>query len=206
MKSKKIVPQDLLFAGINGLVFGLLLPVVLQSFNVTNLPPYGITVVFFVLLAMIGVYIGYLLSKIKPFFFQLAKFGATGAANFAVDIGVLSLLVVIFYSKSPEIPTLFFAFFKIISFILATINSYLWNKFWSFKEKNIKNVAEEFGKFIFVSSIGIIVNVGLAAFANSLYNYIPLDPKTWAAISAMIGSVATLSWNFFGYKFLVFKK
>lgn len=206
MKSIKITKRDLLFGAINGLIFGALLPIVLKSFNVTGMPPYIITVIFFVLLASVGIYIGYLLSKFKSFFFQLAKFGATGAANFAIDIGVLALLVFFFYADSPEIPATSFALFKIISFSLATINSYLWNKFWSFNNKDAKNVAGEFGKFILVSSIGIIINVSIAATINSLHNYISIDPKTWAAISAMAGAIATLTWNFLGYKLIVFKK
>lgn len=206
MKSTKLTLQDILFGAINGLIFGALLPIVLRSFNVTILPPYIITVLSFVALAAAGIYIGHLLSKFKPFFFQLAKFGATGAANFAIDIGILSLLVAIFYSAANEVPNTSFTFFKIASFLLATINSYLWNKFWSFKDKQTKDVAKEFSKFILVSSIGIIINVSIASFVNSLHSHTSADPKTWAAISAMVGSVATLSWNFLGYKFLVFKK
>ncbi len=204
--SIRLTSKDLIFGGINGLIFGALLPIVLKSFNVTNLPPYGLTVLAFMLLAVAGIYIGYLLSKIKTFFFQLAKFGATGAANFAIDIGVLALLVISFYPDANVISTAPFAIFKIISFLLATINSYLWNKFWSFNNKNTENVASEFGKFILVSSIGIIINVSIAALTNSLRGNTSIDPKTWAAIAAMTGSVATLTWNFLGYKFIVFKK
>jgi putative flippase GtrA len=206
MKKTNLTSQDLIFGGINGLIFGILLPVVLKSFNVTTLPPYGITIVFFVLLAVLGIYVGYLLSKIKPFFFQLAKFGATGAANFAIDIGVLALLVVLFFKDSITVPTNYFAVFKIISFSMATINSYLWNKFWSFSDKKTSDITKEFGKFILVSSVGIIINVLISALANSSHQYTSIDAKTWAAISAMIGAVAVLTWNFLGYKFIVFKK
>ena len=206
MVSIKLTKKDIFFAGINGAIFGLLLPVVMRSFNVSNQPPYLLMVVFFILLAIIGVLVGYFLAKnIKPFFFQLTKFGATGAANFAVDIGILALLVIIFYPQG-NIPTTSFAIFKTISFVLATINSYIWNKYWSFQDKESSDILQEFGKFILVSSIGLVLNVIVATIVKSLHGLTDLDPKTWAAISAMVASVAVLTWNFIGYKFLVFKK
>ncbi len=206
MKNIKLTKKDLIFGAINGLIFGSLLPVVLKSFNITEIPPYLTMVLFFTILAPIGVYIGYLLSKFKSFFFQLVKFGATGAANFAIDIGVLALLVFLFYAKSSAIPNTSFIIFKITSFSLATINSYLWNKFWSFSDKDTKNITGEFGKFVLVSLVGIIVNVSIAAIVNSLHKYTSINPKAWAAIAAMTGSIATLTWNFLGYKLIVFKK
>ncbi len=206
MTSIKLTKKDILFAGINGSIFGLLLPVVMKSFNVHNQPPYILMVVFFTILAIVGVVIGYFLAKrIKPFFFQLTKFGATGAANFAVDIGILALLVIIFYPQG-NIPTTSFAIFKTTSFILATINSYIWNKYWSFQDKESSDILQEFGKFVLVSSVGLILNVTVATIVKNLHSSTGLDPKTWAAISAMIASVAVLTWNFIGYKFLVFKK
>ncbi len=203
----KLTKKDIIFAGINGSIFGLLLPAVMRSFNVTKQPPYILTVLFFIILAIIGVYIGYVLAKlIKPFLFQLAKFGATGAANFALDIGILALLVLLFYPGNQEIPAVFYASFKTISFILATVNSYIWNKYWSFQDKSKKDALKEFGKFILVSAIGLLLNATIATTLNSFHFLFNVDVKTWAAISAMIASVAVLTWNFVGYKFLVFKK
>lgn len=212
MKSIKLRPQDLLFGAINGLIFGTLLPVVLRSFNITEMPPYIITIIFFVLFAVIGIYVGYLLSKIKLFFFQLAKFGATGAANSAIDIGVLALLVALFYSDGTVIPATSFIIFRIISFLLANTNSYFWNKFWSFKAKSIKNTVlktektTEFGKFIAVSTVGLIINVTVSSVTNALQGYTPINPQSWATIAAVTGTIATLTWNFLGYKLIVFKK
>lgn len=212
MKSIKLKSQDLLFGAINGLIFGALLPVVLKSFNVTGMPPYAITIIFFALFAAIGVYAGYLLSKIKTFFFQLAKFGATGAANSAIDIGVLALLVALFYSDTAIIPTLSFIIFRVISFLLANTNSYFWNKFWSFGDKTTKKDSSktgkttEFGKFIMVSTIGLIINVTVSSIVNASHSYVPINPQTWATIAAIAGTIITLTWNFLGYKLIVFKK
>lgn len=212
MKSIKLTSRDLLFGAINGLIFGALLPVVLASFKITEMPPYIMTVLFFAVFSAIGVYTGYLLSKIKTFFFQLAKFGATGAANSAIDIGVLALLVAMFYSEATIIPSVAYAIFRIISFLLANTNSYFWNKFWSFKSKDTKKVTTktkqttEFGKFIMVSTVGLIINVTVSSIVNALHGYTPINPQSWATIAAIVGTIATLTWNFLGYKLIVFKK
>lgn len=197
--------KDFFFAGINGAFFGLLLPVVLRTFNVELAMNYFLVVVFFIVLAIFGVYVGFLLGKVKPFFFQLAKFGATGAANFALDIGVLSLLVTLFFRDASAIPNTYFVTFKVISFSLATINSYLWNKFWSFNDKDTRAMTKEFGKFLSVSLVGMALNATVAGLFN-YYHFATVDAKTWAAISAMVGAVAVLLWNFVGYKFFVFEK
>jgi putative flippase GtrA len=212
MKSIKLTQRDLIFGAINGSIFGALLPVVLKSFNVVNMPPYLMTILFFMIFASAGVYIGYLLSKLKLFFFQLAKFGATGAANSAIDIGVLALLVSLFYSETAIVPTIAFIGFRTISFLLANTNSYFWNKFWSFKNKSTKESnlktkkSTEFGKFILVSAIGLIINVTVSSIVNALHSYTHINPQSWATLAAVSGTIVTLTWNFLGYKLIVFKK
>lgn len=212
MKSIKLTQRDIIFGAINGSIFGVLLPVVLKSFNVVNMPPYLTTILFFMILASAGVYAGYLLSKIRSFFFQLAKFGATGAANSAIDIGVLALLVSLFYSETAVVPTVAFIIFRTMSFLLANTNSYFWNKFWSFKNKSAKEdtsetkKSTEFGKFLLVSAIGLVINVTVSSIVNALHGYTSINPQSWATIAAVSGTIITLTWNFLGYKLIVFKK
>jgi len=208
MSQTRLRKVDLIYAGINGSIFGILLPVVLRSFNAPIRLPYLFSVIFFVCLAVFGVYVGYLLGRFKTFFFQLAKFGATGAANFAIDIGILSLLVILFFPENAIIPPTYYALFKSISFILATTNSYVWNKYWSFLDKDKKDTWKEFGRFVLVSLTGLLLNTTVATLVNSLYGllHLSIDVKAWATVSAMVAAVTVLTWNFVGYKFLVFKK
>lgn len=199
-----ISSKDILFGAINGLIFGALLPVVLKNMNISVSASKSVIIaVFFALLAAAGIYIGYLLSKIIPFFFQFAKFGAIGAANFAVDIGILNLLIFL-SGVAVGIP---YTIFKVISFTFAVTNSYLWNKFWAFKKESTKETGKEFFQFIVISIIGLILNAVIASFLVNVMGPLgSIKVKTWASVSAAFASVCVMAWNFVGYKFWVFKK
>lgn len=201
---QKLTSRDIIFGAINGLIFGALLPVVLKNMNVAISFDKGIAIaVFFSVLAAAGVYIGHLLSRYISALFQFAKFGAIGVANFAVDIGILNLLI--FFSGTAV--GIAYTVFKIISFIFAVTNSYIWNKYWAFHKGGTKEAGKEFLGFMTISVIGLVLN---ALIASLLVNVIgPLggiNVKTWASVSAAFASVCVMFWNFVGYKFWVFKK
>jgi len=203
-QSQKLTSRDILFGAINGLIFGALLPVVLKNMNIQLSASKGIAIaIAFTLLAAAGVCIGYLLSKFIKVFFQIAKFGAVGAANFAVDIGILNLLIFL-SGVAVGVP---YTIFKIISFTFAVTNSYIWNKFWAFKKTDTKEAGKEFVQFITISVIGLVLN---ALIASILVNVVGpmggIKVKTWASVSAAVASVCVMAWNFIGYKFWVFKK
>jgi putative flippase GtrA len=203
-QTQKLASRDIIFAGINGLIFGALLPVVLKNMNVAISANKGfIIAIAFAILAAFGVAVGYFLSKYIKIIFQVAKFGCVGAANFAVDIGILNLLI--FLSGTA----VGFAYigFKVISFAFAVTNSYLWNKVWTFKKVDTKETGKEFGQFIMISVIGLILNAAVAGFLVIVVGPMGgIKVKTWASVSAAVASLCVMAWNFIGYKFWVFKK
>jgi putative flippase GtrA len=157
----------------------------------------------FTVLAAVGVAIGYFLSKYIKIIFQIAKFGCVGAANFAVDIGILNLLI---FLSGTAVGAAYIAF-KVISFIFAVTNSYLWNKIWTFKKTDTKETGKEFSQFIIVSVIGLVLNAAVAGFLVIVVGPMGgIKVKTWASVSAAVASVCVMAWNFIGYKFWVFKK
>ncbi|MDI6778529.1 MAG: GtrA family protein [Patescibacteria group bacterium] len=199
-----LTSRDVFFAAINGLIFGALLPVVLKNMNIQISANKSFFIaIAFAILAAVGVSTGYFLSKYIKIFFQIAKFGAVGAANFAVDIGILNLLIFL-TGLATGLP---YTIFKIISFIFAVTNSYLWNKIWTFKKTDTKKTGKEFVQFITISVIGLVLN---ALVASILVNVVGpmggIKVKTWASVSAAVASVCVMAWNFIGYKFWVFKK
>jgi putative flippase GtrA len=201
---QRLTSRDIIFGAINGLIFGALLPVVLKNMNIAISANAGFAIaIAFTLLAAIGVAIGYFLSKYIKIIFQIAKFGCVGAANFAVDIGILNLLIFLSGSAAGVAYTLF----KVISFIFAVTNSYIWNKIWTFKKVDTKETGKEFGQFIMISVIGLVLNAVIASvLVNAIGPLGGINAKTWASVSAAIASVCVMAWNFVGYKFWVFKK
>ena len=77
---------------------------------------------------------------------------------------------------------------------------------WTFEEKG-GGESGEYLKFLIVSIIGLLINVGAASFivnfTNPSFNF---NDNQWANIGAVVGSFAGLLWNFLGYKLIVFKK
>jgi putative flippase GtrA len=102
----------------------------------------------------------------------------------------------------------FYTLFKSISFIVANINSYFWNKYWTFDQGAKKQSASEFVQFFAVSIVGFLINVFVASVVfKMILGSLPLmTGGQLGLIGAAAGSVAGLVWNFVGYKLWVFKK
>ena len=195
--------RDLTFGAINGAFIGILAPFIFSNLG-TSLPiSIPLFVVIMALLSALGIGVGYMLSKIKPFFFQLSKFGLVGVANTVVDLGIYNLFIFI-----TDISTGYLiSVFKCFSVLAAIINSYMWNKFWSFDKKETGNLSEEFTQFLLISLIGLLLNVGITSFVvNVVGAPSGVADKTWANVGGLAASILVLTWNFVGYKFFVFKK
>lgn len=157
----------------------------------------------FPLVTLVVMVAGTLASRLAPFLYQLAKFGLVGGLNFLIDLGVLNLMIAL-----TGITHGFFAsMFKAAAFLVAVISSFLWNKFWTFGVTSVENAGRQFLQFFIVTFVGFLINVGAFALLN---DYIgpraAIDARTWASVSAAGAAAAGLTWNFLGYRFLVFKK
>lgn len=151
---------------------------------------------------VIGVNFGYFLGRFLAFFNQFGRYAAVGFTNAAVDFGVLYLLIWIF-EVSGGLP---YVIFKTLSFIVAVVHSYFWNKYWVFEAGGRADRAQMV-KFFAVNILATIVNVTMAALVVSLvppaFN---LGAEAWAGVGAMAGSATALIFNFVGFRLVVFKK
>lgn len=212
----KITQKDYKFAVAAGLLIGVLLLPVLKAANPSIFAKFYLAIVpFFLLATPIGLRVAFMLGKKIPVIYQIAKFGVIGVGNVLVDLGVLSLLTILFSLKlkiesSTAIIGIvtFYSLFKGISFIIANINSYLWNKHWTFNQGSKKQTKSEFVQFFGVSIIGFLINVFVASvvFKLILGSLTSLNSGQLGLLGAAAGSIAGLAWNFIGYKLWVFKK
>lgn len=206
--------KDLKFSFLAGFLIGLLAMPVVKAAQPELYKSIFFTIIpFFFIATPLGAVIAFRLSQKISIIWQIAKFGVIGVLNTVVDLGFLSFLT--FSAKSYlNINTTdafmasltFYSLFKGLSFIVANINSYYWNKYWTFGE-NIKKSSSEIIQFFVVSILGFIINIVTASYVfGSINPFGTLNPDQWGLIGAAVGSIAGLLWNFIGYKLWVFKK
>lgn len=152
---------------------------------------------FFLVIAPIALYVASLAARVLPPLYQFAKFGAVGALNTFVDLGVLNLEIYALGASDGAYPI-----YKSVSFVLATLNSYFWNKHWTFQSRKATTFGQTM-RFYVVTIIGFAVNIGIATLVVTLAGSASAG---WANIGALTGIVLSLIVNFIGYKFFVFKE
>lgn len=132
---------------------------------------------------------------------EVLRFIFIGFLNTAVDFGVLNLLFYIFNDIK------LYTFFKSISFILAVLNSYIFNKYWVFLSHS-KPTFNESGKFLAFNLLGLLLNLGVSSgvLLSLLFLFSNASEVLIINISAFCGSLAVAIMNFLSYKYLVFKK
>lgn len=173
-----------------------------------------IMIILFPALSAFGMFVVEWLSIKWAILTQFAKFVLVGALNTFIDLGFLNLLI--FASGVAQGTP--YLWFKGGAFIAAVINSYFWNKFWTFKAGDTHaqagpDVPEhvhhggEFFQFLLVSFIGLLINLAVAGLIVNIVGVQGgLTEAQWANVGALLATFAALIWNFLGYKFIVFKR
>jgi putative flippase GtrA len=138
-----------------------------------------------------------------PIIAQFSRFVVVGFMNTAIDFAVLNLLMWttgIYKGK-------WIILLNAISFMVAVINSYFWNRFWTFRIKGPAMVPWQMSQFLVVSLIGVVIN---SSIVYGLTTFIPpffgLGKELWANLAKAAATGIALIWNFLGYKFIVFRK
>lgn len=210
--------KDYLVGLIAGLIIGLLCLPILRSAQPGLYERFSIFVVpFFALGVPVGLIVASFLARYVAIIWQLAKFLVIGAMNTLVDLGVLALITG--YTAGAALSSehtwfsaaaftiTYYSLYKAISFIVANINSYFWNKYWTFGSREREKAPEQFLQFFVVSIVGFALNVTLASLIFTGFSgNEALSVAQWGLIGAVCGSIGSLGWNFVGYKFFVFRK
>lgn len=158
----------------------------------------------FLVLAPLALWMASFIGKIVPVLYQFAKFSAVGTLNTFVDLGVFNIQT---FFLGGELSGLTFAAFKAIAFFAHMTNSFFWNKYWTFEANHTPRLGEVV-KFYSIAIAGGLINVSVAT-----YVFVGItrpefaSPALWTNIAAPIaGILSALFWDFFWYKYFVFKK
>ena len=204
MKKVDIILSLLAGGGVAGLVYGLIIGSGVEEVLGINVNFLGwFLFIFLPILALVALWISYLIGKKFLFIFQVAKFLLIGVLATLLDLGVLNLLMWIFDVATGQT----FIVFKGISFLGATLSKYWGNKLWAFEQSEMKGVEKEFTQFFVVTLIGLGINLGITSLiVNEIGPQLGIALKVWANIGAIAAALVGAAWNFLGYKFIVFKK
>lgn len=211
--------KDYLLGLVSGILIGLLLLPILKNAKPSLYEAVWLFVVpFFAIGVPVGLIVASFIARKIALVWQLAKFLVIGVMNTLVDIGVLALITILVASDAKHasettwftmasLVVTYYSLYKAISFIIANINSFFWNKYWTFGGENKSRGTHQFFQFFLVSLIGFAINVIIAsAVFSSLTSAGSFTIGQAGLIGAAMGSIIGLAWNFVGYKFFVFKK
>lgn len=152
-------------------------------------------------LAVIGLLFADFLGKRFFVIWQAAKFGLVGILNTLIDLGVLNFLSMLtgitkgFIVGGVNVP----------GFSVAVVNSYFWNKLWVFQRK--ERLFRDFPQFLAISVIGILLNSGIIVVITTYISPLfGVSEEVWLNIAKVAAVPVNMTWNFLGYKFIVFQR
>jgi putative flippase GtrA len=206
--------KDYYLGCLAGLLSGLLSLPVLKSANFGLYSKYGFFIVpVFIVGTITCLAIAKYISNRYVIIWEIGKFGIIGILNTFVDFGFLTIMTIYFrnyFNIDSNVQIIYgipvYSVYKFSSFALAVVNSYYWNKQWTFSEGVSQKSGTDFFQFLLVSMIGCGINVGVSTYIFSLMIFGMFNIDQQGLLGAGFGSFLGLGWNFLGYKFIVFKK
>jgi HAD superfamily phosphatase (TIGR01668 family) len=155
---------------------------------------------------------------------QIIKFVLVGGTSFVIDYmirmtllfaipwGNRALSEVVGASLRTSVPFLFggfdsdrAAFFPIAATIAASVaivNSFIWNRLWTFGITGRHERMRQFRRFLAVSLIGLGLNVLLSSYFNHILAF---DEKWNARVATVIAALIVAIWNFAGQRMYAFR-
>lgn len=156
---------------------------------------------------------------------QLVKFMIVGGSSFIIDAGIRGYLSFyahwhdqllsqvfgtwlrsnysFFYRTFDDPGKAAFPFFVAVGATFGILNSFIWNRRWTFEIRGKEERLSQLRRFLVVSLIGFALNVLIS---GGLNNVIPGHPKMSAAISTVIATIIVAFWNFTGQRFYAFRR
>jgi putative flippase GtrA len=121
-------------------------------------------------------------------FVRFLKFATVGAIGMVVDLTVLNVMHKLF-----GLPLLVA---NAISFTVAVISNFTWNRFWTFPESRARPIGSQLGQFALVNVAGLVINTLVLWLAFKVTQQIVPDP--WDYNLAKVFAIGVvLFWNYF---------
>lgn len=156
---------------------------------------------------------------------QFAKFVIVGGMSTVIDLGLNYILMFVVqydgvrmseslgswlianypgvFSYAKDNPSAALPLLKGVSSGLAIVNSFIWNRRWTFRIVGPEERGKQFRRFVFISVMGLLLNNFITTGLNNIIAGHAV--RSWAVASA-VATVAVAFWNFFGQKLWAFQK
>ncbi len=129
---------------------------------------------------------------------RFIRFAIVGAIGAVVDFSIFNLLAVIF----PDGKNLVF---QSISFTVAVISNFLWNRYWTYPDSRSKHFSRQLTQFFVVNIIGLIIRTFIYSGFEFLFlklfttmTTLPLSAEVISKNLALAGAIGiVMIWNFF---------
>ncbi|MDO8470212.1 MAG: GtrA family protein [bacterium] len=141
------------------------------------------------------------IARRMPVIGQFGKFAAVGTLNTLLNFAVFNTLI-LWTGVSVGWA---YSGFVALAFLVATTNSYFWNKFWTFGSGQPVS-SEEYARFALFTLGGALLNVGAASLVvNVIGAPSGIGAALWANVGGLCGVAVSFLWNFIAYRRIVFK-
>jgi len=159
------------------------------------------SVLGFSALAPLALFVLGLIGRRAPVIGQFGKFAAVGTLNTLLNFAVLNSLIL----WTGETRGAAYSGFVALAFLVATTNSYFWNKFWTFESRR-PVTGGEYARFALFTLGGAFLNVGAASLVVNVIG-VPagVGGALWANVGGLCGVAVSFLWNFIAYRKVVFK-
>lgn len=156
---------------------------------------------------------------------QLVKFAIVGGSSFVIDLAVKMTLLYYIPAGNDNLGGVFgtwltntapglFAFAKdpheasypfasIIAAGVAMVNSFVWNRSWTFQIRGKEERAAQMRRFFVVSIIGSAINIAFGSLFNVL---IPGEAQKSSLIATILAAIVAAIWNFLGQRLFAFRQ
>ena len=162
----------------------------------------AVSVVGLSVFAPLALFVLGLVAQRLPVVGQFAKFAAVGTLNTLLNFAVLNSMIL----WTGETRGAAYSGFVVLAFLVATTNSYFWNKFWTFESRR-PVTGGEYARFALFTIGGAFLNVGAASIVvNVIGAPAGVGGALWANVGGLAGVAASFLWNFTMYRRVVFRR
>ena len=133
---------------------------------------------------------------------RFLKFSFVGVTGTIVDFGFMNLLSLVFKVS--------LVWAQGISFALAVLNNFLWNRYWTYPESKSKAIPKQLVQFVIINVIGILIRTPLVPWLDrQLYTFfqsvnldLPLHNNVISQNLALAIAILIITfWNYFANRY-----